>query len=175
MIDLKRKWKWKYSLYLANAYITLFLFATFVQALVSDILVDPEEMLGFSVYLLYNLFTFFRTFFFLCAAWDLGYFLLWLSKKGAKNRKGIPVWFRILFFISLLPYALILFLCVLSFFFGVDVGWGSDEVRYGWQAFSYLFLWCLLVLTTIPVLPACIIVQVVYTIRRIRAKTKSQS
>ncbi len=82
------------------------------------------------------------------------------------NKKKI---LRIVLCLSFIPY---LFLIVYSLYhaiYGYDLNtWILPQyIRtiYGWDAFSEVFIWTALVLCVVPILPICLLYQIIYFIR----------
>lgn len=93
-----------------------------------------------------------------------------LSKKGRKTKKGTVLWFQVLFLASLLPYIILLALCIHSYFAGVNTGWWVSNMEYRWAAVRYTSFWHLLIQTGIQVLPICMIIQIAYIMHRVQNK-----
>lgn len=165
-----KKKKWRYFLYIVNAYSIGFVSISLILSLRALMQSYPEPAQNLLYYMGEFIFSPFGFILALCIAWDLGCFLLWLSKKGRKTKKGAALWLQVLFLVSLLPYIVLLILCIHSYFVGVNTGWWVSNMEYGWAAVRYTAFWYLLILTGIPVLPVCIIIQIVYIIHRVQNK-----
>ena len=100
------------------------------------------------------------------------------------KHKGVGAMFkkilRIFFGFSFIPYLFLLSYSLYYAVFGYDVYTMilPQYVRtiYGWEAFSEVFLWTAIGLSFIPVLPICIIYQILYLIllRKLGRTTQSQ-
>lgn len=76
--------------------------------------------------------------------------------------------FRVLLFISFLPYAFLLIIGIYYAFAGYEVYTlilpTYVKTLYGFEAFRVVLLWSILGLTFIPVLPVCCVYQIIYLI-----------
>lgn len=98
------KKKWRYFLYIVNAYSIGFVSILLILSLRALMQSYPEPVQNLLYYMGEFIFSPFGIILALCIAWDSGCFLLWLSKKDRKTKKGAALWLQVLFLISLLPY-----------------------------------------------------------------------
>jgi hypothetical protein len=89
--------------------------------------------------------------------------------RNRKNRgkasvtNGDRIWFRL----SFVPFMLMLLYGVYSAFFGIDFLWSRT---YGIDGFLLAMMFGGIALVVIPVLPLCIVWQIIYIIRRRKEK-----
>lgn len=143
---------------------------TLILAIINDIRIYPEEMRGILYYVKDYVFSPFGVLLLLCVIWDYGYFLMWLSRKRKKTINGIAIWYHVVFALSLLPYLFIIETAIHSYFAGINTGWWASNIEYGWNAVKYVIFWYGLFLTAFPVLPICLVIQIVYVIQCISAR-----
>ncbi|MBO5141666.1 MAG: hypothetical protein J6C46_01475 [Clostridia bacterium] len=86
--------------------------------------------------------------------------------------------FKIVFFISLIPFIIIVLISLYHAIFGYDVyTWIIPtyvKTVYGFEAFLESLIWLGLTLIYIPVLPICLIIQIIYLINYIIRKIKDR-
>ena len=77
--------------------------------------------------------------------------------------------FRLVFWLSFLPYVYLIGYSLYHAIFGYDVYTWILPVYvrtvYGWGAFSEAFIWTAFAMCIIPVIPICLIYQIIYFIR----------
>lgn len=72
---------------------------------------------------------------------------------------------KIVFAVSFIPLLLCVGVGIFSAVFGTDADWFSSEKVYGWEAFRSDFIISALLLCIVPVLPACLIIQIMCLLR----------
>ncbi len=90
-------------------------------------------------------------------------------------KKKIP---QIIFWLSFMPYLLLLGYSIYHAIFGYDVYTmilsQYVETLYGWDAFLRVLLWTGFAMCIIPVLPVCLLYQIlylfIYIIKRLKSK-----
>ncbi|MBR5684466.1 MAG: hypothetical protein IKW96_14525 [Ruminococcus sp.] len=90
-----------------------------------------------------------------------------MRNRKNKGKKAITNADRIWFRLSFVPFLLMLLYGVYSAFFGIDFLWSRS---YGLDAFLIAVLFGGIALVVVPVLPLCIVWQVIYLIRRRKVK-----
>ena len=106
----------------------------------------------------------------------LGLFAVLVSHamRNRKNKGKSPItnadkiWFRI----SFVPFLLVVLYGIFSAFFGISFLW---SMSYGMDAFLIAVVCGVILLVIIPVLPFCIVWQMIYLIRRRRAKKNEKA
>ena len=90
-----------------------------------------------------------------------------MRNRKNKGKKTITNADRIWFRLSLIPLLLIVLYGVYSAIFGISFLW---SVSYGFYGFLTAVVCGAAILVIIPVLPLCIVWQIIYLIRRHKAK-----
>ena len=85
------------------------------------------------------------------------------NKGKAPITKADKIWFRI----SFVPFMLVVLYGIFCSFFGISFLW---SVSYGIDAFLIAVICGAALLVIIPVLPLCIVWQIIYLVRRRKAK-----
>lgn len=85
--------------------------------------------------------------------------------------------FRILLWLSFIPFIFLILYSLYHAIFGYDVYTWILPVYlrtiYGWDAFFEVFLWTAIAMCVIPILPICFIYQIIYFIKHfIRVKSR---
>ena len=89
------KKKWRYFLYIVNAYSIGFVSILLILSLRALMQSYPEPVQNLLYYMGEFIFSPFGIILALCIAWDSGCFLLWLSKKDRKTKKGAALWLQV--------------------------------------------------------------------------------
>lgn len=88
-----------------------------------------------------------------------------IGKRREAGKEPFSKGYRISFYISFVPYALLLLYCAYCSKYGFSFLWSTS---YGWEAFEGAFTIMGLVFCVIPVFPFCIFWQILYIVKWVR-------
>ena len=96
-----------------------------------------------------------------------------ISRRRSRKGKEVPSpAYRASFYFSFLPFVMLLTYSLYCVKYGYEFMW---SVTYGWEAFKGAFFIIGLIFCIIPVFPFCVFWQILYIIKRIRARKAAKS
>ncbi len=102
--------------------------------------------------------------------YQIGYLISFLVKRSQQKKQDTdsqPKWFKALFAGSFVPAILLIIYSLSSYFCGFTFIFST---YYGWQAVYDTLFFTGLIFCMIPVLPLCLMIQIVYIIKAVKRR-----
>lgn len=166
----------KSFLYLSAAIIVLLLAKSFINTFTLDLsYTRAYSVFGKFLFMLEReIFSPFGVITMIAVAYQIGYLLYWVVSRSqnCKGKEQIVGWFRVVFIVSLFPYVFLIIRSLAASYWGYDTGFIISNKIYGFDAAITCFFWTAIGLCFIPIIPICLIIQIVYIIRSLKNKKR---